>query len=270
MASEIDLAAVKQRQQETWATGDFGMVAWLTTLPAENLCEAAGLRAGNTVLDVATGSGNVALAAARRFCTVTGVDFVPALLERARERAAVERMPATFTEGDAEELPVDDGSFDVVLSQYGVMFAPDQQQAANELIRVCRPGGTIGLASWTPDSFAAELFRIGAKYIPPPPGLKPPVRWGTDEGLDELFGDRVHWRRRERQICIQRQLSPYHFVDFFRTYFGPTIRAFAALGPEQQNELERDLTESVERFNRSGDETVLIENVYLEAVGTRL
>lgn len=269
MTEQINLAAMKQRQQQTWATGDFAMVAWLTTLPAENLCEAVGLRAGNTVLDVATGSGNVALAAARRFCTVTGVDFVPALLERARERAKVERLPATFVEGDAEALPVPDAAFDVVVSQFGVMFAPDQQRAADELARACRPGGTIGLASWTPDSHAADLFRIAGKYVAPPPGLKPPIRWGSEEGLRELFEDRVRWLRLERRVATQRFLSPDHFVEFFRSYFGPTIRTFEVLGPERQDELKRDLVSSIENVNRSGDQSVVIENVYLEAVGTR-
>lgn len=269
MTEHVDLDAIRKRQQQTWALGDFSMVGRLSMPAAESLCEAADLRAGNTVLDVATGSGNVALAAARRFCTVTGVDFVPALLETGRRRAEVEHLEVTFLEGDAVALPVPDQSFDVVLSQYGVMFAPDQPRAANELVRACRPGGTIGLASWTPDSFAGTLFQVSAKYIPPPPGLKPPVRWGTEEGLRELFGDRVQWRALERRINRQRFFSPQHFVEFFRAYFGPTVRAFEVLDAARQRELEEDLIASVTRFNRSGDETVLIESTYLEAIGTR-
>jgi len=270
VTEQIDYAAIGQRQQQSWAAGDFSMVARMTVLPAETLVAAAGLRAGNTVLDIATGSGNVALAAARRFCTVTGIDFVPSLLERARERAAVEQLDATFVEGDAAALPVDDASFDVVLSQFGVMFAPDQQRAADEVVRICRPGGTIALASWTPDSQPAELFRINAKYIPPPAGLKPPVRWGTEEALHELFGDRVRWRRMERQISPQQFYSAVHYVEFFRKYLGPSVRAFASLDSGQQEALARDVMDCVERFNRSGDSTVLLENTYLESVGTRV
>ena len=186
-----DLAAIKARQQQTWATGDFAVVGSLITIVSEQLCEAVDLRAGWVVLDVATGSGNTALAAARRFCEVTGVDFVPALLERGRERAAAERLPVTFLEGDAEALPFPDAAFDAVLSTFGVMFAPNQERAAAELLRVCRPGGKIGLANWTPDGLAAEHFRTVGRHVPPPPGLPPPTRWGTEAGLRELFGDRI-------------------------------------------------------------------------------
>ncbi len=270
MAHPADLSPATQQQQNTWSSGDFSVVAAMTVLPAGQLCDVAELRAGQTVLDVATGSGNVALAAARYFCRVTGVDFVPALLQRARERAEVEHLEATFVEGDAQDLPFGDASFDAVLSQYGAMFAPDQSRAAGEIVRVCRPGGIIGLASWTPESQAGSVFRITAKYLPPPPGANPPTRWGTEEGLRELFGDRVRWNHLQRAVVRQRFFSMAHFLEFFQTNFGPTIRARQALDDVVFREYENDVAEATQRFNVSGDETLVIENEYLEAVGTRL
>src|SRR5205809_2332258 len=224
-----DLSAIKQKQQQTWGSGDYGLVANSIIVVSELLCDAVDLRSNRKVLDVATGTGNTALAAARRFCEVTGVDYVPSLLERARERAAVDRLKVTFQEGDAEKLPVPDRSFDYVLSTFGVMFAPDQERAASELLRVCRPGGKIGLANWRPDSFAGEMFRSIAKYVPHPPELKPPSRWGTEEGLKELLGAGVSDLRSSRRSVIWRYPSPQYWVDYFRKYFGPTKRTFEAL-----------------------------------------
>ncbi len=264
-----DLAAIKARQQQTWATGDFAVVGSLITIVSEHLCEAVDLRAGWAVLDVATGSGNTALAAARRFCEVTGVDYVPALLERGRERAAAERLPVTFREGDAEALPFPDASFDAVLSTFGVMFAPDQEKAAAELLRVCRPGGKIGLANWTPDGWAGQMFRTVGQHVPPPPGLKPPPLWGTEERLRELFGDRISSLDVSRRTFVQRFRSPQHWLEVFRTYFGPVMRAFDAVGPQGEEALARDLLALVERFNRSGDATAVFPSEYLEAVATR-
>ncbi len=264
-----DLAAIKARQQQTWATGDFAVVASIINIVGETLCEAVDLRPGWAVLDVATGSGNAALAAARRFCEVTGVDFVPALLERGRERAAAERLPVTFLEGDAEALPFPDAAFDAVLSTFGVMFAPDQERAAAELLRVCRPGGKIGLANWTPDGLAAELFRTVGRHVPPPLGLRPPTLWGTEERLRELFGDRIGSLELRRRTAVQRFRSPQHWLEVFRTYFGPTARAFEAVGPRGEEALARDLLALVERFNRSGDATLVLPSDYLEVVATR-
>src|SRR5881396_1462296 len=183
-----DLRAVKQRQQQTWASGDFAVVAARIVLVAEQLCDTADLHAGWRVLDVATGSGNAAIAAARLACTAVGVDYVPALLERGRERAAAEGLEVELVEGDAEALPFADASFDAVTSVFGSMFAPDHARTAAELLRVCRPGGTIALASWTPEGFIGELFRTVGAHVPPPAGVASPLLWGTEAHLRELLG----------------------------------------------------------------------------------
>jgi len=265
----LDLAAVKARQQQTWATGDFSVLARSGVIVGEELCEAVDLRPGWRVLDVATGSGNTALAAARRFCEVTGVDYVPPLLERGRERAAAERLQVTFVEGDTEALPVPDAAFDAILSTFGVMFAPDQERAAAELLRACRPGGVIGMANWTPDGFAGEFFRTVGRHVPPPPGLTPPTRWGTEDGLRELFGDRLAGLEVRRRTFVQRYLSPRHCLEIYRTHFGPVVRAFEAVGQQGEAALERDVLALIERFNRSGDETAILPSDYLEVVATR-
>jgi SAM-dependent methyltransferase len=264
-----DFAAIKVRQQQAWATGDYAMIAHSLVLVSELLCHAVDLRAGQRVLDVATGSGNTALAAARHWCDVTGIDYVPALLERARERAAAERLPVTFREGDAEDLPVPDGAFDVVLSTFGVMFAPDQAQAARELLRVCRSGGKIGLASWTPDGFAGQGFRMTAEYVPPPPGVLPPMRWGTEEELRALFGTGVTSLHCTRRSVIFRYRSAHPYLEHQRTYFGPTIRTFEGLPAEQQERLSRAMLENIQRFNQSGDATMVVPIEYLEVVATK-
>lgn len=264
-----DLTIIKQRQQQTWASGDFAMVATINIIIGELLCEAVDLRAGQRVLDVATGSGNTALAAARRFCEVTGIDYVPALLERGRERAAAERLSITFQEGDAEAIPYPDASFDVVLSTFGVMFAPNQEKAAQELLRVCRPGGKIGLVNHTPEAFFGEVFRITSRYVPPPPGLKPPLLWGTEARLRELFGDGIASLQATRRYWTLRFRSVQHWLDFFRTYYGPTLKALETLDATGQQSYQRELEEVLQRFNRSGDETLVIPTEYLEVVATR-
>ena len=227
-----DLGAVKQRQQATWASGDFAVVAARIVFQAEHLCETADLQAGWRVLDVATGSGNAALAAARRGCKAVGVDYVPALLERGRVRADGRAPGRRFVEGDAEDLPFPDASFDAVTSVYGSMFAPDHDRAAAELARVCRPGGTIALASWTPDGFIGEIFRTVSGHVPPPAGVQSPMLWGTEAHLRELLGDGIASLEVEERTFTFRFRSAEEFVDFFRTWYGPTLKAFAALDDE--------------------------------------
>jgi ubiquinone/menaquinone biosynthesis C-methylase UbiE len=260
-----DLEAVKRRQQATWASGDYSEIATLIVPVAERLADAADLRAGWTVLDVATGSGNAAIAAARLGCDVVGVDYVPALLERARARAAAERLDVEFVRGDAEAIPFPDASFDAVLSVYGTMFAPDQPRAASELVRVSRPGGTIALASWTPEGFLGELFRTVAGHVPGPPGLAPPMRWGSERHLGELFGDAVSWRHQRRTFTF-RFPSTEAFVATFARYYGPTLKAVEAAGPA----LEEDLRTLVRGWNRLPEGgAVAVPGAYLESVGTR-
>jgi ubiquinone/menaquinone biosynthesis C-methylase UbiE len=262
-----DYAAVKQRQKTVWSSGDYAVLGTTLQIVGENLCEAVDLRAGSRVLDVAAGNGNATLAAARRFAHVTSTDYVPALLERGRERAAAERLQVEFREADAEALPFADGSFDVVLSTVGVMFAPDQERAATEMTRVARPGGRIGLANWTPDGFIGQVLKAVGRYLSPPAGLRPPVRWGTEQGLHELFpGQRVQATARDFMF---RYESPRHWLDVFRSYYGPVHRAFAALAPDQQDLLERDILDLLARFNRGGSETLLVPGAYLEVVITR-
>lgn len=264
-----DLNAIKERQQQAWAAGDFSVYGATHTIVSEMLCEAVDLHAGQRVLDVATGSGNTALAAAHRWCEVTGIDYVPAFLERGRERAAVERRQITFLEGDAEDIPFPDASFDVVLSTFGVMFAPDQEKASRELLRVCRAGGKIGLATWTPDSATGVQLRVLAQYLPAPPGLKSPVLWGTEERLRELFGDGILSLQITPRSFYFRYRSAQHWLDVFRTYLGPVRTVFEALDSAKQEELARDLLAVIRRFNRSGDETLVAPNDYLEVVATK-
>jgi SAM-dependent methyltransferase len=265
----MDLTAIKQRQQQIWASGDFAMVATGTLIVGELLCESLDVRSGQQVLDVATGSGNTALAAARRWGEVTGIDFVPALLERARERAACERLPITFQEGDAESIPFADASFDVVLSTFGAIFAPDQEKVASELLRVCRPSGKIGMANWTPDSFVAETQRISARYVPPPPELKSPLLWGTEARLRELFGEDIRSLQLARRSFVFRYRSEQHWLEFHRSYLGPARQVYLSLDTTRQESLAQDLREVVRRFNRSGDETVVVPSDYLEVVAIR-
>jgi ubiquinone/menaquinone biosynthesis C-methylase UbiE len=261
-----DLAAIKARQQQTWASGDFDRVAATITIVGELLCESVDVRPGHKVLDVATGSGNTAIAAARRFCHSTGVDYVPALLDRGRERSAAERLQINFVEGDAENIPFPDSSFDVVLSTFGSMFAPNQEKAASELLRVCKPGGKVGMANWTPDGFIGELFRVNGRHVPPPAGLKPPTLWGTEERLRELFGAGMASLAVKRRAFTFRYLSADHWIEFWRQYYGPTLKAFAALDDAGKEALAYDMRELVARFNRSGDKTMIVPSDYLEVV----
>jgi SAM-dependent methyltransferase len=268
-ATEIDFSAVKQRQQATWSSGDYSVVGATLVIVAEQLCESADLRAEQRVLDVATGSGITAIAAARRFCAVTGLDYVPALLDRARERASAEHLSATFQEGDAEAMPFADGAFDAVLSTFGVMFAPNQEQAAGELLRVCRPGGTIGLASWVPDSFIGDLFRTIGRHVPPPAGVRPPALWGTEARLRELFGGQISALTAVRRTFAFRYRSAQHWIDIFRTYYGPVHKAFAALDPAGQAALSSDLIDLLQRYDVGQGAGLVVPSDYLEAVATR-
>ncbi|MEV4539607.1 methyltransferase domain-containing protein [Asanoa sp. NPDC049518] len=261
----MDTTVIKQKQQATWASGDYSAVGTRLLLTAERLCEAVDLRAGERVLDVACGNGNASLAAARRFCQVTGVDYVPALLDRARGRARAEGLEASFQEGDAEDLPFADDSFDAVLSTCGAMFAPDQEKTAAELLRVCRPGGRIGMVNWTPDSYVGQLFQTLGRYVPPPPGLLPPALWGSAERLRELFGPSVTIDAPAREF-LWRFPSPEHQAEFFGTFYGPTHKALAALSPDRAADLKAEMVEVVKRFDVSDDATLVLRMDYLEAV----
>jgi SAM-dependent methyltransferase len=261
---------IKQRQQRIWAAGDFSRVATPTTIVGERLCETIDLRAGQRVLDIATGSGNTALAAARRYCEVTGVDFVPALLERARERAAAERLEIDFREADAESLPFADASFDVVLSTFGVMFAPNQAKAAGELLRVCRSGGKIGLTTWPPEGFVFELQRTSARYSPPPPnGFQPPILWGTEKRLRELLGSGVRSLSLTRLKFMMRHTSVDDWLQFTRNYFGPVRQLVESLDPERQRAIAGDVANLARAHNRSGDATMAVPAEYVEVIAVR-
>jgi len=269
MPPPIDLAAVKAKQQATWSSGDYSVVGTTLQITGEALCEAVDLRSGERVLDVACGNGNAALAAARRFARVTGVDYVPALLARAGSRASADGLPIELREGDAEALPFPDGAFDVVLSTFGVMFAPDQERAARELVRVCRHGGRIGLASWTPDGFIGQVFRVLGGHVPPPPGLRGPSQWGTDERLAELFAGEAREVRTARKEFTFRYRSPSHWVEVFRTWYGPIHRAFGSLAPDAQGALATDLEALIDRLNVARDGTMVVPSPYLESVIVR-
>jgi len=264
-----DLSAVKTRQQGAWSSGDYATVGTTLQIVGETLCEALDLRAGQKVLDVAAGNGNVTLAAARRWCEVVSTDYVPALLERGRERAAAERLAIEFREADAEALPFADASFDAVVSTFGVMFTADQDKAAAELVRVCKPGGKIGLANWTPDGFIGQLFKTIGKYMPPPAGVKSPALWGTGARITEFFGAQASSIQLQQRDFVFRYRSAQHWLDVFKSYYGPLLKTFGALDPETRTALTDDLFELIKRFNRSGDKTMVVPSEYLEVVVTR-
>lgn len=266
-AAGPDFAAIKQRQQATWAAGDYAVVGTTLQIVGERLCEAVDLRTGERVLDVAAGNGNATLAAARRFAEVTSTDYVGALLARGKERAAAERLAVSFQEADAEALPFADGSSDAALSTFGVMFTPNQEKAAAELARVVRKGGRIGLANWTPDGFIGQLFKTIGKHVPPPAGVKSPALWGTEARLGELFPG--HQVKASKQVFNLRYRSPDRWLEVFKTYYGPTNRAFAALDSAKQAALEADLVELLGRMNRGGQDTLVVPSEYLEVVLTK-
>jgi len=262
----IDLAAVKSRQQAAWSTGNYAVVGTTLQIVGENLCEALDLRSGSKVLDVAAGNGNATLAAARRFSEVTSTDYVGSLLESGRLRAQAEGHAIRFQEADAESLPFPDASFDAVMSTFGVMFTADQETAAGELARVCRPGGKIGLANWTPESFIGQLFKTIGKYIPPAAGVKSPALWGTKARLEELFGKTAKEIRTASRQFTFRYRSPEHWIEVFRTYYGPMNKTYGALDAGKQAAFTRDVLALMERGNRSGDGTLVLPSEYLEVV----
>ncbi len=263
----LDYTAIKQRQRAVWSAGDYALIGITLQIVGERLCEAVDLCAGSSVLDVAAGNGNATLAAARRFARVTSTDYVRALLDRGKERAAAERLSASFQEADAEALPFADGSFDVALSTFGVMFTPNQEKAAAELARVVRKGGKIGLANWTPDGFIGQLLKLVGRYTPPPAGVKPPTLWGTAARLEELFkGCEIN---SSLQTFTFRYESPEHWLEVFRNYYGPTNRAFAALDMEKAAALEADILDLLEKSNWGRGGNLIVPGEYLEVVITR-
>ncbi len=264
-----DLAAIKARQQATWASGDFGQIGVRLQIVGELLAEAVDLRATDQVLDVAAGNGNATLAAARHFAHVTSTDYVPALLAQGKRRAEADGLAVTFQAADAEALPFDDASFDVVLSTFGVMFAPDQERAASEIHRVVVPGGRIGLANWTPEGFIGQLFKLMSTHVPPPAGLRSPMDWGTETRLVELFGPHVTAIETTRRMYAFRFRSAEHWIEVFRAYYGPTHKAFAALDEKGQQALHADLVHFLERWDRSTGAGLVIPSEYLEVVLTK-
>jgi ubiquinone/menaquinone biosynthesis C-methylase UbiE len=266
--TQDDLAAIKARQLSAWSSGDYAVIGTTLQIVGEDVCEALDIRAGQKVLDVAAGNGNVSLAAARRWCEVVATDYVPALLERAHERARAERLDIEFREADAEALPFADDSFDAVVSTFGVMFTPDQDRAAAELIRVCRHGGKIGLANWTPEGFIGQLFKSIGRHVPPP-GVRSPALWGVRTRLAELFEPHAASIKVAQRNFVFRYRSPEHWLEIFKKYYGPVLKTFAALEPPAQAALREDLLALINQFNRAGDGTVVVPGEYLEVVIAR-
>jgi len=264
----VDFDAIKQRQQGTWSSGDYAVIGTTLQLTGESLCEALDVAAGERVLDVAAGNGNVALAAARRGCEVTATDYVPALLDGTRARAAAEGLTIDVREADAEALPFADESFDIIVSTFGVMFTPNQEQSAAELLRVCRPGGRIGLTNWTPEGFIGQMFKIVGRYAPPPAGIRSPLEWGKEARLAELFGAdaRVEVQRRE---FVFRYRSAEHWLAAFRDYYGPTFKAFGALDEDGQAAFAADLLAHANSHNTSITGTLRVPSEYLEVVAVK-
>jgi ubiquinone/menaquinone biosynthesis C-methylase UbiE len=265
----IDFDAVKTRQRATWASGDYSVIGTTLQIVGETLCETVDVEAGQRVLDVAAGNGNASLAAARRGCQVTASDYVASLLEGTVARAAAEGLTIDTREADAEALPFPDAGFDAVLSTFGVMFSPNQQRAAAELLRVCRPGGRIGLANWTPDGFVGQMFKIVGRHVPPPAGVASPLAWGTEPRLAELFGDEVQTLDAQRRHFVFRYRSAQHWVDTFRAYYGPTLKAFGALDDAAAKAFEQELLVLADEANTSTTGTLRIPSEYLEVVAVK-
>jgi len=268
-AATPDLNAIKNKQQAAWSSGDYAVVGTTLQIVGEQLAEALDLRAGQKVLDIAAGNGNATLAAARRWCEVTSTDYVESLLARARQRAEAEGLKVNFQKADAEALPFADSSFDAVLSTFGGMFSPDQGRTASEMLRVCRSGGCIGLANWTPEGFIGQMFKTIGKHVPPPAGLKSPALWGTAEWIEKAFRADASSLVAQRRNFVFRYRSAEHFLDVFRRYYGPMLKAFEALQEPRRAALSRDIIELIGRFNTSGDKTMVVPSEYLEVVVTK-
>jgi ubiquinone/menaquinone biosynthesis C-methylase UbiE len=264
--SQPDLAALKTKQQAAWSSGNYAIVGTTLQIVGEQLCEALDLRGKERVLDVAAGNGNVTLAAARRWCDVVSTDYVPGLLDGGRQRAAAEGATITFQEADAEALPFPDASFDVVVSTFGVMFTANHDQAAAEMLRVCKPEGRIGMANWTPEGFIGQVFKTLGKHLPPPPGAKSPALWGMRTRLDEMFGSGALMIRTDSRYFNFRYRSPEHFMDVFKTYYGPMLKAFAALDEPKRKHLHDDLIALIASMNKANDGTMVVPSEYLEIV----
>lgn len=264
-----DFDAIKKKQQAMWASGNYGKVGSTLQITGENLCEAMDLSSGESVLDVAAGNGNVTLAAARRYCRVTSTDYVQELLDQGRARADADGLLVDYQQADAEKLPFANSYFDNVVSTFGVMFAPNQAQAAAEMLRVCRPGGKIGLTNWTPDGFIGRLFKIVGRYVAPPTGVHSPAAWGTQEFLQKHFGDAAEDIAATTRSYVFRYLSAEHWLDIFRSYYGPVHKAFNALSSEQQHALAQDITQLINEFNLAKDGSVKVPSTYLEVVITK-
>ncbi|VTU37049.1 class I SAM-dependent methyltransferase [Variovorax sp. RA8] len=269
MNAPVDLNAVKTRQHAAWSSGDYAIIGTTLQIVGEQLAEACDLRCDEAVLDVAAGNGNATLAAARRGCRVTSTDYVASLLDRGAERAKAERLEVKFQVADVEALPFEDASFDAVLSTFGVMFAPDHAKSAAEMLRVCRPGGRIGMANWTPEGFIGQLFKTLGRHLPPPAGVQPPALWGTEAHLRSLFGEQAASIQATPRLFNFRYRSAAHFIEVFRTWYGPVLKAFAALPPDKAAALEQDLGELLNRLNRAGPDSLVVPGEYLEIVITR-
>lgn len=268
-ANTPNYTAIKQKQQLMWASGDYAKVGTTLQITGELLCEAMDVRSGRHLLDVAAGNGNASLAAARRYCKVTATDYVQTLLDQARARALADGLAMEFQLADAENLPFAAGHFDYVLSTFGVMFAPDQARTAAEMLRVCTSGGKIGLANWTPDGFIGRLLRLVGRYVAPPTGVSSPSLWGTESFIRDHFDSQAtQIASRQRQFCF-RYLSAEHFIDVFRTYYGPTHKVFNALSPDQQLAFAEDIRNLIGEFNRASDGTLVVDSAYLEVVVTK-
>ena len=269
MPATPDLATIKSRQQIAWGSGDYAMIGVRLQIVGETLCEAVDLRSNQRVLDVAAGNGNATLAAARRGCVVTSTDYVSTLLDRGADRARAEHLDVKFQVADVEALPFDDASFDAVLSTFGVMFAPDHVTAAAQMARVCKPGGRIGLANWTPEGFIGQLFKTLGRHVPPPAGVQPPSLWGTEAHVRSLFGEQAAAVAVTPRIFKFRYRSAAHFIDVFRTWYGPVHKAFASLASDKAAALEKDLSELLDRNNVAGPRSLVVPSEYVEIVVQR-